>query len=484
MEQSQFFELVCTLSPEERDRFLSYLSSNYANNSRFRAEIPLVSQMCWEFQAAPKQVDLDKKMVFARLFPGQTYADGRVEKLLVEAQKVLRVFLLNEYYHREENDFQQSLDFAELVRKRGLAGRHQKMMAKLRKNQEETAQKGIAYYFNQMQLEEAICYVKALNNTRKDDLNIPNFLQSISNYYHILKLDKTIAYLLQKKLTTFEDQAFMKALMAGEDIFSFCLQDAYLVQVNYMVLSILKKERPDISDVQNLYDFFQKHGNKLAFADLKDLSTHLRNFCAIILNNEPDNLEIQHFLFKLQMEDLARGFLHYEGKIGAGKFRSVALLAINLKYYDWAEKFIEENKYQIRDDNDSLDVYRYIKAVFLFETGRYDECYDILPHTSPVNDIVIACKRLEIKLMYETNSDLLHYRIDAFKMFLYRTSPKIYAHNLRQQYHLFIYILQQILQCPPGNPKRIDRIIQKIKQNKTALDWAWLLQKAEALKSK
>jgi hypothetical protein len=484
MEQSQFYELVCTLSGEERSRFLWYLESEYANNGRFKGQIPQISQLCWEYQSNPSAHTLDKKVIFQQLFPGQQYADGRIEKLLVDAQKTLKTFLLNEFYHREENEFRQSLDFAEIVRKRGLADRHQKMIARLKQNQESTTRRGVGFYFNQLLLEEAILYVEALNNKRKDDINLPNTMKALADYYHIRRLEMLVAYLMQKKVATFEDQPFVQALLEGREIFDYCHKDNLLIQINELVFSILKKNRPDTSDIQQLFAFFQENAEKMALPDLKDLSTHLRNFCSIITTHEPDNIEMLQLFFSIQQNDLERGFMHYEGKIGAGKFRAVAGLAIALKHYDWAEKFIEENKNFIRDDNESQDVFKYVKSYYLFEIGKFDECYDLLPNTSPVNDIQIACKRLELRVLYELQSDLLPYRMDAFKMYLHRTSPKIYSEQIRTTSHQFHLLLQQIIQCPPNNPQKVDRLIQRIKDTRFAADWAWLLQKAEALKLK
>ncbi|MDX1913844.1 MAG: hypothetical protein SFV22_20270, partial [Saprospiraceae bacterium] len=74
--------------------------------------------------------------------------------------------------------------------------------------------------------------------------------------------------------------------------------------------------------------------------------------------------------------------------------------------------------------------------------------------------------------------------MDAFKMYLHRTSPKIYSENIRIENHQFHILLQQIIQCPPSNSKRVERLIQRVRENRFAADWAWLLQKAEALKSK
>ena len=95
-------------------------------------------------------------------------------------------------------------------------------------------------------------------------------------------------------------------------------------------------------------------------------------------------------------------------------------------------------------------------------------------------DYLLAGKRLELKALYELQSDLLPYKLDAFKMFLSRTSQKLLPDNRRQMNIDFINLLFQIVSAPPGDPKRSARLIKHVEEKKQASEWHWLLAKARA----
>ena len=91
-------------------------------------------------------------------------------------------------------------------------------------------------------------------------------------------------------------------------------------------------------------------------------------------------------------------------------------------------------------------------------------------------------KRLELKSFYEIRSDLLPYKLDAFKMFLSRTSQKLLAESQRIIHVDFANLLTQIHTSLPGDQKRSEKLVARIQEKKQAAEWRWLLEKAKALK--
>ncbi|HAD13739.1 MAG TPA: hypothetical protein DCF33_15035, partial [Saprospirales bacterium] len=97
-------------------------------------------------------------------------------------------------------------------------------------------------------------------------------------------------------------------------------------------------------------------------------------------------------------------------------------------------------------------------------------------------DYLLTGKRLELKAYYELNSDLLPYKIDAFKVYLSRTSAKQISPAIKQQLSDFINFLAQLASSIPGDEKRSDILSRRIREKKQAAEWRWLLEKAEVLK--
>ena len=93
-------------------------------------------------------------------------------------------------------------------------------------------------------------------------------------------------------------------------------------------------------------------------------------------------------------------------------------------------------------------------------------------------------KRLELKALFELRSELLPYKLDAFKMFLSRTSQKLLSENQRKIHSDFANLLHQLVYSNPGDPKRSELLIKRIQEKKQSAEWRWLIEKAKALRSK
>ncbi len=486
MEHSQFIELIRTLKPSEKEQILLFSTHPYFNTGRYRAQIIPLFEFCINHPLGDSAQNLGKKEVFAILFPEQGFIEGKLEKVMAEAHKLLRMFLLTQHYFREGNDFRRALDFSEVVRAKGLKERHQQLLARLQKKQYaiETANKDFWHSFRQIELETSMHYIESLNNKRKGDLNIPQLLQAIEYFYHFRRVALLNRFLLQQKVTTLVTPNIIQSNLESWFVPQHYLELSPSLHINYKILSVLKKERLEIADIQALFDSLQLNEKNLDWENLQEFYTYLRNFCIIILMADPENKEVMYLLHDTFKDNLRRGFLHYEGKIVPSRYMAISENALKIKQFDWVNEFIERYKDEIYGENETQDIYRFNKALYLFAIGRYSECSDLIPDTSPFNDYLLQGKRLELKGLYELHSELLPYKLDAFKMFLSRTSQKLLSETLQRKNLDFANLLQQIIKSPPGNAKRADQLIKRIEVKKQAMEWQWLLEKAHALKKR
>jgi hypothetical protein len=67
-------------------------------------------------------------------------------------------------------------------------------------------------------------------------------------------------------------------------------------------------------------------------------------------------------------------------------------------------------------------------------------------------------------------------------MYLARTSNKLLSDQKRQTNTDFINLLIQLSVSIPGDAKRAEILIKRIKEKKQAAEWRWLMEKAEELK--
>ncbi len=262
------------------------------------------------------------------------------------------------------------------------------------------------------------------------------------------------------------------------------LNESPILKINFEIFNILRKNLPEISDIQSLLDLVKVNEVGIDSESLQEFYTYLRNFTVMILAENPEKEEIPLMLHNLYVDNLARGYLHYEGKISPSRYGAVTYNAIQINQLEWANEFIEKYKDEIHGDNEHQDVYRFNKARYLFATGQFAECLDYLPATSPYVDYLLSGKRLELKALYELQSELFSYKLDAFKMFLSRTSQKLLSDFLIQTNHDFANFLQQLANSITGDLKRAERVYKRIEEKKQSLERDWLLEKAKALKGK
>jgi len=479
--QSRLVELLNILTPEEKAQMLPFMSAPMFNNSNFRAKVGPFIEICLNHPWDNPEIKLIKNHVFALLYPGQDFVDGKLEKIMVEAFKVARSFLLAQNYFRSDNEFQQTLDFSEMIRLRGLDARHQQFLIKIKKIQEDFPWDNATFLNQQFLLDHALHENECFHNQVKGDLNVPNTLQSLDRHYHLKRLELLNRLILQQKAANLQISDAIKVLIEEIQVPARYLDESPSIRINHEIFILLQKENPEPSDVRSLFDLLQLHEKKLSSESLKEFYSYLRNLCTLISRKQSDNEEIRLTLFELYKDNLPRGYLHFEGKLHPSLYLAVTTVALRVNQFDWALDFVEKHKHEIIGETEDKEYYRFNKAYCLFGAGEFSECLDNIPATIPMVDHLIQSKRLELKALYELNSDLFPYKLDAFRMFLSRTSQKILSNENHQLNLEFLNFLTQLVSSIPGDKKRSEVLVGRIEEKKQVAEWLWLHLKAQAL---
>ncbi|HRI61343.1 MAG TPA: hypothetical protein PK228_16500, partial [Saprospiraceae bacterium] len=125
--------------------------------------------------------------------------------------------------------------------------------------------------------------------------------------------------------------------------------------------------------------------------------------------------------------------------------------------------------------------FTYFLAKYHRYAGNPEKALELLPATLPDNIFQLHAKILEIQILYELNSDLLPYRMDALRVFLHRSGPKLHPQERIIKVGRFLNYLMQLCRCAPGNMKRIGKIVTRIQTDSQTSEYHWLLEKAAAL---
>lgn len=484
MEQSQLVELIRTLTPDEKEHVRQFSTLHFFNRGSLRGAAVELLNICLDHPWNLEEQALEKEMVYGKLFPGQKWVDGRLEKTMVEALKVVRSFLLTQKYFEDENEFVQLLDFSEIMRQKELKNRYQQVMGKLQKLLDSYPFDNRLRLKRQYEFEFHKCDEASVRNQGKGDLNILNTLRSLDLDFQLKRLELVNQLLLQQKITVVEVPEKLTALVEQINIPDEYLEEHPVLQINYAVYQLLRKEPLMIEDAQYLFRLLQLHEAKFDKRSLQEFYSYLRNVCILALNVDFERVEIDALLKEIYRDNLKRGYIHYEGKINRSKFWAISSNATRTKDFEWAWEFLETYKDEIRDDNETRDIYRINLANYFFALGRFEECLDNIPPSFPYVDYLLLCKRLELMALYELGSDLLSYKIDAFKMFLSRTGKSLLSKSQKDNHVDFVNILLQISRSIPGDEKRSETLIKRLSEKKHINNWPWLMAKAVALKKR
>ncbi|MBN8676658.1 MAG: hypothetical protein J0M29_00445 [Chitinophagales bacterium] len=481
MEDSQLVELIRTLTPEERVLATQLAKVDYFNSGKFKAYCPVLLEVLLQINDNPDNQIWDKEEISKKVFGQDTYVEGRLEKTMVEVHKVVKSVVQMQHYFSEENEFQQQFDLAKIAHKRGLEKRYVQSITKLQKQIPSIDSSDRQNLYQHFLLEYEFHDLDSLHNQLKGDLNVPNVLYSLELYLWLTRLELLNRLLLQQKVAKIDHGEVL--MNVQEEIPDRLLHASPLLNINYCIFLSLSK--PDLlsSDISLVFDLLQQNESKLSSANLRGLYAYIRNLCVIILNSDVENSEILHVLHKLYQDNLRRGYLHYQGKLHPATYHAVCQNAIWVKKIEWAIEFSETYKDVIIDETDSRDFYKLNLAACLFAQAKFNECLDTIPDSFSAIGHHLISKRLNLKALYETKSDLLPYRLDNFKMYLARTSPKLLSEQKRQINTDFLNLLVQLSTSIPGDVKRAETLIKRIKEKKQAAEWRWLLEKAEELKN-
>jgi hypothetical protein len=170
-----------------------------------------------------------------------------------------------------------------------------------------------------------------------------------------------------------------------------------------------------------------------------------------------------------------------DNKILSNTFLNIVNVGLITHQFDWVQDFLTTHRNRILGDNETGDFYKLNRAAYLFATGQFETALETLPQSFPNIIYHLIARRLEIKIYYELQSDLLEFKLDAFKMYISRASRKFLSKELRERNADFANLLTQIIQSKPGDPNRKPRLLKRIGERVRAAERDWLIEKVNKM---
>lgn len=451
-----------------------FLQSPFCNGGKNAKDILRLYQLILE--ASPEFPDeaVEKNKIYQRLFSGQAVVQGKLEKVMAELNGLLRTFSLTRMYFAEEKQDQQTLHWAIWLRERGLAERSQQVISKWKNQREQEDKESLEVFHSDLLIAEEEHEWKSTYNKLKGDLNIPQLLERLDLYYFNYRFEISNRYLVQQKAANLPDLDGKGASL------EWLLPKSALLQISKKIHDILTKENPSVEDFNHLLLVLKDNESKFSTQILSQHYTFLRNLCVILINT--GNEHFVPVLHEIHKDNLLKGYLSFHNQLPTSAYLNIARVAIMTGEMTWARAFIEEYKNRLVGGDEEGFCYKLNLTQFLFDQEKYEEALSQIPETASNFHYHHMARRLELKIYYEIQSDLLLYKLDAFRKFIERTAPKIISAGLKEMNLNFLNILLQLAQSPPKDKVRSARLIDRINSKKSIAEKAWLLDKARQLR--
>ncbi len=477
MENSSLIELLKTLNTKELSHLLDFVENPYFTTGRYKKDAQILLKALLKEAPDYKSTHNSKEKIHHWAFSGSVYTEGRLEKAMVDAHKMLRQFLLVEAYLSESNQIQVNLDFAQILRKRGLLQKSTNAI----KNIMETLKTKKSKVSDDYELLYKASYLSNTLETQKSKLDdVTTSFEYLDLAYYSNRLDMLNYHLLMTKTTRVESVIDLEKEIQNSKMFVVDREESPNLYIAQKTFHLYASAAPSIEDFDQLFVLLKEKEHLIEPESVKYYFTLLRSYCSILISN--GNTELVSLLHKINVDNLEKGYFYYFNALTAGAYLNISSISVRIGQYQWAYDFIELHKDRILGDNETQDFYRLGLANYLFYTDQFERALDYIPVVSPHIAFHLLARRLELMIYYETGSNLLAPKIDAFKMYISRASKKTLSEDIRDQNANFVNLLHQIIYSKPGEPKRGETIIKRIIEKKQVPMSDWLIKKAKLLK--
>lgn len=469
MVNSYLLDVIKVMTSSERQGFLQFLKAYSADNHLL---VKLFEQVL-NVEPTFEPELLSKQNVYLALYGTEDQVHGKLEKLMSELNKHLRTYLLQRMYVSEENEILHQIHWAKWQRERGLFDRAKQTLSKLKSIREAEQQESLEKYQLIFLYSEEEHKWESTYNRVKGDLGVPQLIQDLDLYFLNLRTALANRFFLQQKVAKLADFNFSLDRLRSLENTSIQLA------VNVKITQMLQAETPNEKDALALMDFLIQHETQLSEESLDHAYAFLRNSCTLLIN--AGHLEFVPIQHKIHLDNLKRGYFFINDEISPNAYVNIVQIATRANEISWAKEFTESFRNRLVGGDADQFFYKLNMAQCFFSERAFEAASNYVPEAPSNSHYYQIAKRLELKIYYELQSDLLIYKIDAYRKYIERTAPKVASDNVRELYLNFLKILHQLAQSPPKDKARSARLIKRIEEKKFIAERSWLLEKAREL---
>ncbi len=473
----KLLEVLKRLDKTQYRRLRQFLESPYFNSGSIAADVLRLFDYIVDYQAEEEHPALAKEAVFQLFFPGKPYPEkskSPLDNISSELFRLVRKFMAQMEMEREQEEIYSFLSMARFYRKYGLEERFWQNMKAARKAQEESPLRDVQYYHHQFLIEGEEVAFRGLYNTFEDDTNLNASQQNLDLYYCILKLDYTCALEYQNMVAQIEPSPHNNLIGELKTLSqSGAPMDVPVNRIYHCILQLLQKPT-DEQLLEQLDTLLNRYEYQIDPERFRNFKAYYRIFWIRRYRLIGDKQTLQR-AFSIYTEHLQKGYYYFDGMIQIFQFRNLVTFGLRLGHVDWVQTFLEEHPPErICATRFPAEIHNICMAELFFYRKDYGSAQEYLDFKHFENPVFsIAADMLLIKIYFETQNELLDFRMKALDQKVRRSNL---SKQMKTSHYNFLRKLDKVVKYgwQKDSPRR-EKLIEEVKNTPDVAAREWLL---------
>ncbi|MFN0204490.1 MAG: hypothetical protein ACKVTZ_23425 [Bacteroidia bacterium] len=464
MKNSKLARILFVLKSEELKQFESYLKSKIIEKT---APLWVFFLLIKKQLAQKEEAVWEKEFLFQKIFPKQSFQDGKMRRLMHELWLELEEFII---FQQKKKDFEKEIYLLDFYYEHYLTKEFQESLERLILELQNYSHPNLVYWKAVEKVELYKSYAIAMNYVYKDNMNLHKVLESQITVFFIQQL-KYSFFLYANQFYSKEKYTppFLHNILTEVKRNPLWLENELLSVYYYAVRMFLEE---DFEAFVNLRKMVQVQTPILSFSDWAALAFGLRNFANYLKNK---NSEFISICFELYLEHISMGFVFSNNHISPQAVVNVCNMGIELKEIAKVEKFLEESEQYFPPsikENLSLLCHAYIA----YSKSDYEEALKTLLIVEKFEHFTfeLDVRTLKVKVFYEMKEmDLCIHQLNAFQVLTHR--HKKMTQEQKVKYQTFCRIMLKCCQLNPNEATEKAQLLEQVKNTSPLPYKNWIL---------
>lgn len=477
MREHALIKLLKSFSKIEVWEFREFISNSYFNK---RKAVTDLFEILRKYYPGFGNENLEKKVIFSKLFPGKKFNDASLTVHLHYLQELAKRFIAIRKFENDKLEYDLTLEY-ELF-KRNQPGNPLKIVEKHLKDIDPLDYLSEVYYINRYRLKfDRMTYLFEMNSgVYEKFLHKVDFQEMYSDFYYHYLIKSMRLYLNQLHTEIIYNKEYDKEHF--EKMMHEINVDDYkhvpLIQIYYYLIRMLNHD-----DKEKYYfkmkTLLQKNFKRINIDDLREIHINMQNFCKRRVAEEKNHFQREEFEL-LEKQLSSKTYLINE-TMDYIFYRNAVNIALKLKEMEWVKNFIHKFKNTLQEGFRQTTFY-YCSAQYEFARKNYDTSLELLSKIK-IDEVYLKydVKILQMMIYYETGSyETLRSALEAFRHFLQNNEwlpegKKIYYVN----FHKF---LTKLISSKDKKDKLyLIKFHKELSKEITVNNKFWLLRKMESV---